>query len=92
MSFFKTYAEPEKKIVIQTNFPPSQYYVLIEDQPTPFHEFNFDSMSWVKKVVVPNETPENLDVNKITYGQADALMKASTVEELRSVMLEILGL
>ena len=36
--------------------------------------------------------PEPLDLNTITYAQADAIIRAESVEDLRLAMLDVLGL
>lgn len=36
--------------------------------------------------------PEPLDLNTITYAQADAIIRAESVEDLRQAMLDVLGL
>lgn len=36
--------------------------------------------------------PEALDLNAITYAQADAIIRAESVEDLRLAMLDVLGL
>ncbi|NHZ46418.1 hypothetical protein [Nitratidesulfovibrio liaohensis] len=36
--------------------------------------------------------PEALDLNAITYAEADAIIRAESVEDLRLAMLDVLGL
>ncbi|MEG6506337.1 hypothetical protein [Nitratidesulfovibrio sp. 1201_IL3209] len=44
-------------------------------------------------MAVPEEVePEPLDLNGITYAQADAIMRADSVEDLRLAVLDVLGL
>ncbi len=46
--------------------------------------------SWLAVAVSPE--PEPLDLNSITYDQADAVIRAGSVEELRLAVLAVLGL
>lgn len=46
--------------------------------------------SWLAASVPPQ--PEPLDLNTITYDQADAIIRAESVEALRLAVLDVLGL
>ncbi len=46
--------------------------------------------AWLAVAVSPE--PESLDLNGITYDQADAVIRAASVEELRLAVLDVLGL
>ncbi len=46
--------------------------------------------SWLAASVPPQ--PEPLDLNTITYDQADAIIRAESVQDLRLAVLAVLGL
>lgn len=62
------------------------------ERPTPEAELQPDG-SWLEPPVPPVTPPaEPLDLNGITYTQADAIIRAADVATLRMAVLDVLGL
>lgn len=60
-----------------------------EQRPAPGALLQPDG-SWLTASVPPQ--PEPLDLNTITYDQANAIIRAESVQELRLAVLAVLGL
>lgn len=61
--------------------------------PPPTQEILDAEYAAMDAIVIPEPVEtELLDLNTISYAQADAIIKASTVEELRFAVLDVLGL
>lgn len=60
-----------------------------EERPAPGAVLQPDG-TW--RVTPEPSQPEPLDLNGISYAQADAVIRAASVEELRLAVLDVLGL
>lgn len=68
---------------------PAGAVPVVEQRPAPGALLQPDG-SWLSASVSPQ--PELLDLNTITYDQADAIIRAESAEDLRLAVLDVLGL
>ena len=68
---------------------PAGAVEVMEQRPAPGALLQPDG-SWLAASVPPQ--PEPLDLNTITYDQADAIIRAESVQDLRLAVLDALGL
>jgi len=68
---------------------PAGAVSVVEQRPAPGALLQPDG-SWLSASVSPQ--PEPLDLNTITYDQADAIIRAESAEDLRLAVLDVLGL
>lgn len=74
---------------LEHTLPPGAVPVAHE-RPTPDAVLQADG-TWGAPPPVLEIQPEPLDLNAITFAQADAIMRADTVEGLRLAVLDVLG-